>query len=267
MGLQLEIPPGRTLTIRGTKKVLRKVQRKNATSHSYTVHIQVNASGKLAPKLPVVLYEPVSMPKRAREQLDKFKNLEVYWSRSGLMGKEIAKLWMSNVFLKFVEDDSLLIIDSWTGYKEMMQLPEIGRKKLKIVQLPPGSTSVLQPTYVYFNRPFKDFIRKVCNKIRWQHNDFVIGKRENILQILDMLYHQCKADRFDNFLKYSWYRAGYIEEHPPEFETPVQYCLQYKGYAKCEADLCSKFCFLRCAHCILHFCFEHALEHRDGMEL
>ena len=66
MGIQLEIPPGRTLTIRGTKKVIRKVQRTNATTHSYTVHIQLNASGRLPEKLPVVLYEPADMPKRAK---------------------------------------------------------------------------------------------------------------------------------------------------------------------------------------------------------
>lgn len=78
MGLQLEIPPGRTLTIRGTKKVIRKVQRLNATTHSYTIHVQMNASGKLAPRLPVVLYEPSGMPKRARESIASNPNLHIY---------------------------------------------------------------------------------------------------------------------------------------------------------------------------------------------
>lgn len=103
------------------------------------------------------------------------------------MGSEIAKMWMTEVFLKFVDDDSVLVIDSWTGYRQMMQLPEISEKKLKIIQLPGGTTSALQPADVYFNRQFKNFIRKVCNKIRWQHNDFVLAKRENLLDILDML--------------------------------------------------------------------------------
>lgn len=267
MGLELEIPPGRTLTIRGTKKVIRKVQRMNATTHSYTVHIQMCASGKLSPKLPVVLYEPVAMPKRAKEQLPNYLNLHVYWTKSGLMSSEIAKMWMSEVFLNLVGDNSVLIIDSWKGYKQMMEMPQIAAKGLKIVKLPPGSTSALQPTDVYFNRPFKDFIRKLCNKIRWQHNDFTLAKRENLLTILDMIWYQCKAQMFEPFLKYSWYRAGYIQEHPPHFVTPVQFCLGFKGYAKCEADFCDKFCFLRCAHCQRHFCFVDALQHRDNILL
>lgn len=190
MGLQLEIPPGRTLTIRGTKKVIRTVQRVNATTHSYTIHVQMNASGRLAPKLPVILYEPSGVPKRFKEDIAQYRNLHVYWSKSGLMGSEIAKQWMDEVFLNVVEDDSVLVIDSWTGYKQMMQMPRIEEKKLKIIQLPPGSTSVLQPADVYFNRPFKHFIRKICIKVRWQHNDFILSKRSNLLDILDMVWFQ-----------------------------------------------------------------------------
>lgn len=265
MGLQLEIPPGRTLTIRGTKKVIRKVQRVNATTHSYTVHIQLNSSGKLSPKLPVVLYEPSGLPKRARETFDNYQNLHIYSSKSGLMGSEIAKLWMGEVFLKNVEYDSVLIIDSWTGYKQMMQMPEITAKKLKIVQLPPKTTSRLQPADVYFNRPFKNLIRRVCNKVRWMHNDFILAKRENLLNILDMLYYQFKAPRFENLLKYAWYRAEYTQVHPEEFKTPVQFCLGFRGYVKCEADFCPNLCFLKCAYCERHYCFQDALEHRDQM--
>ena len=264
MGLQLEIPPGRTLTIRGTKKVIRTVQRVNATTHSYTIHVQINASGKLAPKLPVVLYEPAGLPKRVREAIEEYQNLKVYSSKSGLMGSEIAKQWMGEVFLNFIEDDSLLIIDSWTGYKQMLQMPEIEAKRLKIITLPPGSTSQLQPADVYFNRTFKNFMRQICNKVRWQHNEFVLAKRENILNILDMMWYQFKAPVFENFLKYSWFRAGFSDEHPSEFETPVQYCFGYKGYTKCESDFCVNLCFLRCAHCGQHFCFKDALTHREA---
>lgn len=43
MGLQLEVTSGRTLAIRGTKKVYSTVQRINATTHSYTIHVQLKA--------------------------------------------------------------------------------------------------------------------------------------------------------------------------------------------------------------------------------
>lgn len=217
MGLQLEISPGRTLTIRGTKKVIRRVQRLNAITHSYTVHINLKASGELPEKLPIVLYEPSGdLPKKAKEEAGNYPNLAIYWSKSGLMGAEIAKMWMKDVFLNAVENNSVLIIDAWKGYNQMMQMPEIKEKKLKIVQLPPGTTSKLQPADVYFNRPFKNLIRRVSNKVRWLHNDWTLAKRENLLALLDMLCYQCRAPRFKNFLLYSWYRAGYLRKHPDE---------------------------------------------------
>lgn len=57
----------------------------------------------------------------------------------------------------------------------MLQMPEIKAKKLKIIVLPAGTTWALQPADVYFNRSFKDLIRKFANKVagnttnsRWQ---------------------------------------------------------------------------------------------------
>lgn len=105
---------------------------------------------KLYPKLPVVLYEPSTgaLPKKAKELLDNYPHLQVYAFRSGLMGSEIAKQWMEDVFLKNVEKNTVLIIDSWTGYKQMMQMPEIAAKKLKIVQPPKKQLVVYsRPTY------------------------------------------------------------------------------------------------------------------------
>lgn len=192
------------------------------------------------------------MPKRAREDIGNYPNLKVFWSKSGLMGSEIAKQWMEEVFLDAVEKNSILIIDAWTGYNQMLQMPQIVAKKLNIIRLPPGTTSRLQPADVYFNRPFKNFIRRVANKVRWQNNDFILAKRENILSILDMQWYQFTAPRFENLVKYAWYRAGYISEHPPQFQTPVEFCMDTRGYVKCEEDFCPKFNFMKCGK---HYCF------------
>lgn len=263
MGLQLEVVSGRTLTIRGTRKVVRKVQRRNATTHSYTVHITLNASGFVPDKLPVVLYEPGRIPLKFENEIAKHSNLHVFWSKSGWMGKDIAKQWMKDVFLPMVQPNSILIIDSWSGYNEMKQMTEISAKDLQIETLPPGSTGTLQPADVFFNRTFKNFIRLMSNKIRWRHIDFILSVRSNLLTILDLTYNQFKAPRYQYFLQYSWYRAGYFPEHPPQFQTPVEFCLQFKGYTKCEHDNCNtNLCFMRCIYCELYLCFNHILEHR-----
>ena len=136
---------------------------------------------------------------------------------------------------------------------------------LKIFRLPAGTTPVLQPADVYFNRPFKDFIRHICQKIRWRHNDFVLSVRDNFLKILDLVWNQCKAPRFRECIKYSWYRAGYLKKHPPKYLTPYKYCMEFQGHIKCESDQCTEYCFLRCAHCELHFCFNHVKDHRHDI--
>lgn len=263
MGLQLEVTSGRTLTIRGMKKVACTVQRMNATTHSYTVQITLNASGFLPEKLPVILHETTGLPKNFDQIRANFGNIHVYSSRSGMMGKELAKLWMLEDFLPIVQQNSLLIIDSWTGYKEMTNLPEIAAKELRIEILPGGTTPILQPADVYFNRTFKHFIRRVSNKIRWRHKEFILSVRANLLTVLDLTYNQFKAPMYNPFLQYSWYKAGYFSEHPPEFSTPTEFCLNCKNYNRCERDDCNQsFCFMRCSYCKLHLCFTHIIDHR-----
>lgn len=264
MGLQLEVTSGRTLTIAGTKKVIRVAQRKNATTHSYTVQITLNASGILPPKLAIVMYEPGDLPQYFYDLVGSFDNLEIYWSKSGWMGKEIAKSWMKEFFLALInEEGNILIIDSWVGYKEMKSMPEVAQKKLRFEVLPAGSTSILQPADVFFNRTFKNYIRMISDRVRWRHEHYVLSVRRNLLTLLDLVHNQFKAPRYVEFLKYSWYRAGYFSEHPAKFETPVQFCLQFKGYIKCERDGCNNnYCFMRCSYCELYLCFTHVIDHR-----
>lgn len=266
MGLQLIIPPGRKIILRGTKKIIRSVQCIDTKIHSFTIHIQMKASGKLSRKLPVFLYESVDLAKRGRMEIGNYPNLHPYSSKSSQTGSDIAMQWMKEVFFDVIENDSVVIIDSWSGYNQMMKMSEISDKKMKIIQLPFGSSSVLQPLDVYFNRPFKDFIRRILTKIQWQQNDYMLKDRENVLNVLDMIWFQCKAPRFENLLKYSWFRAGYTQEHSPDFMTPAQFCLEFRGYEKCKAVSCTNFCFIRCAHCEKYYCFNDALEHRHHME-
>lgn len=262
MSLKMEMVPGRSFTIRGMRKVFRRVQRVNAVTHSFTIHVTLNASGRLPERLPIVLYEPAGVPKNFDQQITPYQNLHVYHTKSGWMTKEIAKNWMSTIFLPMVENGSVLILDSWKGFNEMKTMPELQNKNLHIFTLPEGTTSVLQPADVFFNRTLKHFIRKLSTKIRRLHNEFTLAVRINILKLLDLVHNQFKAPRFRTFLLYSWYAAGYESTHPPPFETPIQFCMQSHMYTKCEIDSCDIVCMLRCAYCSLYLCFQHIIDHR-----
>lgn len=101
--------------------------------------------------------------------------------------------------------------------------------------------NLLKSVYVYFNRTLEHFIRKVLDKIRWRHSDFILSIRTNILIILDLAYNQFKAPMYIPFLQFSWYKSGYYSEPPPEFLSPVEFCLDFEGYIKCERDGCNFF--------------------------
>lgn len=196
MGLHLGIISGRTLTISGTKKKVCNFQRSDAKTHSYIVHIQLNAAGKLPKKLPIILCAPGQMQKKARRDTENYPNLHIHWSTSIPKGTETATKWMNEVFLDIVEENSVLLIDAWTGYEQMLQLPQIKAKKLEIIQLPAGTASKLQPADVYFNRQFKSMIRRICTRVRWQEHDFEWSKEENFPPLMDMLWYQFTAPRF-----------------------------------------------------------------------
>lgn len=78
MGLQLEVTSGRTLSVRGSKKVIRVIQREHAATHSFTLHITLRADGELPQKMPIVLYEPNGAPQKFPDEVAPFKNLHSY---------------------------------------------------------------------------------------------------------------------------------------------------------------------------------------------
>lgn len=126
--------------------------------------------------------------------------------------------------------------------------------------LPPGSTSTLQPADVYYNRTFKNFIRRASDWIRWKKPEYTLAIRKNILNLLDLVYNQFKSDIFSNFLKYSWFKTGFRTKHPGDFVTPVEYCLNFGDLVDCNS--CGNFPFLHCSYCSNHYCFDHAMNHR-----
>lgn len=260
MGLVLEVVSGRTLTIRGTKKVARAVQRANAVTHSLTVHIVLCADGSLLPKLPVVLYEP-KVPQSFGEMVAPFKDLVCFSKPSGKMDSAIACEWLLDCFLPNVQCGSLLIIDGWTGFKQMKELPAVKENNLAIITLPDGSTPFLQPADVYFNRIFKNFVRVCSDRIRWKVPDYIISKRENLLALLELTYYMFKAERFKSFLQYSWFKTGIFPDRGDVFVTPVSFCLRFKP-TKCMQQNCTSWSFMRCSWCETYRCFFHILHHR-----
>ncbi|KYN10456.1 hypothetical protein ALC57_17407, partial [Trachymyrmex cornetzi] len=56
--------------------------------------------------------------------------------------------------------------------------------------------------------------------------DVNLHLRNNIIKIQSLIHNQLSSPRFINLFKYSWYKSGYLQEKPPEFDNPVDYCFK-----------------------------------------
>jgi hypothetical protein len=213
-GIKLEMSYGRTLTSRGEKIVEAKIQRTNATTHSFTIQPVICIDGTLCSPLLVCFFEPGGAPKKFKDELRSFTNLFPVSSTSGLLTSALELSWLKEQFIPNVEENSLLLVDSWTGYNQSVADEQI-KNSVTFKIMPPKTTPSVQPLDVFFNRQIKEFIRRISDKIRRTNQDFVLSTRVNLARLISLTHTQFTSPRFSNFLKYSWYAAGYTNEKPP----------------------------------------------------
>jgi hypothetical protein len=120
---------GRTLAFKGEKQVQAAVQSKNATSHSFTVQPTISADGKFILPALVCFYEPSGAPKCFKRDLEEFKNLHCVSTKSGKMTSELMKTWMKEIFLPAVPINSILLLDSWSGFNQAKEIAEVKKKE------------------------------------------------------------------------------------------------------------------------------------------
>lgn len=257
---------GRSLAPTGDRNVERIAQAVTSTTHSYTVLPMIFADGRLAKKLFVVLQESNGrFP--ARFDPTSFDNLEVHCHTSHMMTKNLMFKWIENCVATEVLNNSLLLLDDWTSWRSVNhqaiqdKLPP--EKHLTIQNLPKGSTSMIQPLDVFFFRVFKGFVRRIHQHVMAHEETitFQIAQRDNILVVLQVVYHQFCHPRYQRFLQYSWQKCGYIEGYNPgredEFDTPTKYCFPKNETTDCQHENCQNLSFVRCSYCSNSFCFNH----------
>lgn len=81
------------------------------------------------------------------------------WSTSGLMLANQANRWLEEVFCHQAEFGSILLVDSWTGYKLCKENPLLDEYEFEIETIPAGTTADLQPCDLFLNMQLKQFIR------------------------------------------------------------------------------------------------------------
>lgn len=263
-GFQKEMRAKRTLSFKGEKHIEAIAQSTTALTHSYTIMPIISLDGSLLPKLYVCLQEPTGrFGPRVKQTMFYADNLVVDASKSGKMGNDNVTLFMRHAFLPFCGNKSLLLLDSWSGHKSSDSLKAVFRahpdKEVEILQIPPGTTNVIQPLDREFFRQWKAFYRKLTEKIIvCKSLQFPVYHRDNILKLQSVVHYQFSSPRFQNVIKYAWHASKYTDIRPDSFLTPAEFCLRTSNNV-CDSQGCHMSSLLVCSWCTKNLCFEHCI--------
>ncbi|OQV21416.1 hypothetical protein BV898_04625 [Hypsibius exemplaris] len=235
----------------------------------------IDANGKLFSPLFIVMKEVTGDTFGPQVQRDLFTapNTLVTASSSGKMKKEHLKVWLEEVFFPHVGDRTVLVIDSWSTYKNTALLdaatPE-GRH-VQIVTVPPKTTPLCQPLDVFGFRMWKTFVRKIWDWVVRDDIQCELHLRNAALKLQSLVHNQFSSPRFREMWKVGWTHPGYFEndEHV-EFKTPSQFCFESdaaKENHRCSVAPCEKTHFLTCAWCKATLCFEHFFQYNHFCEV
>jgi hypothetical protein len=269
-GFQIELRSGRTLSVKGEAEINCLVKGSSSLTHSYTI-MPIMSMNRLLSPLYVLLKEAGGkFPAKGHYS---FPNLHVCAGFSSIMTKSHLSSWIKHVLCPNLENaNTLLLVDSWSTYKDkeniMSNIPE--GKEVRIEQIPPGTTGKIQPFDSQYFRTYKSFVRKICDRIMLDYDEYPLNKRDNILKLqvkkkrkkIDIIFvyfqsvchNQFTADRFQGFIKYSWYRTGYQLGPPEKYVTPLEYCFNELADT---CFLCNQCGFLKCAFCEQTLCIDH----------
>lgn len=265
-GFTLELLSHRTLETCGTQQVYSNMQSKSANTHSYTAQFLITASGELKAPLFLILPEKGgNFGPRVASTMFRHPELHVVSSTSGKITKPLLKDWFKNVFFPNVPSDSVLLLDSLTTYKDRAEIDaeKPHDKNYSTITIPGGLTGQTQPLDVYFNRPYKAFLRRISDFINYYCETTIkLHLRDTILKLQTLTHNQFRSPRFKGFIKHAWEKSGLIAENELSnnsyrFEDPNDFCFSSDCILRQSCSSCDNSqCFIRCAWCKAILCFK-----------
>ncbi|EGT39961.1 hypothetical protein CAEBREN_12804 [Caenorhabditis brenneri] len=255
-GFQLEMTTARTLTFTGVKDVHCVVQNVSATTHSYTILPIISASGKLHEKLFVTLKEPKG--KFLKKGHFKADNLVVTCHTSHIMTKNLMQEFFEKVvFDKSMPKKSLLMVDSWSSWKDKGLIDSITprSKKLEMVIIPLGCTGHVQPCDVGIFGGFKKVVKTITSYCQLTCKNYKLCARDPTLKMISQVWWQLRSPKLVPWVRQAWAAAGYNVPKPPHWFTPRQLLFSRDLDRDCVKANCDFTPMIKCIYCERSFCF------------
>ena len=94
------------------------------------------------------------------------------------------KKWLEKVFFPNVWQNSILLLDSWSGHcSQAVEEAKPAYKNLKLFKIPKGTTGKIQPLDVFGFRIWKNFIRHFSDSVILINNNINLHLRNNVIKL------------------------------------------------------------------------------------
>jgi hypothetical protein len=137
-------------------------------------------------------------------------------------------------------------------------MPE--NKIINVKKIPAGTTGKIQPLDVYGFRIWKNYMRQFSDNVILMGYDIKLHGRNDVIKLQSLVHNQLCSPRYKNLFKYSWYKSGYIDKQPDNFDNPVEFSFGDSCNTHCEVEGCRNVAIVRCGWCKKSLCFKHFYE-------
>ena len=103
-------------------------------------------------------------------------------------------LRFNQVFLPNTGEESVLLVDSWGGFKQMAHETDT-TKNITIKYIPEGTTGLVQPWNRYGARPWKNYTRRLSELLTKAEPETNLHERNNIIKWQSLAYNQLSPPR------------------------------------------------------------------------
>lgn len=159
----------------------------------------------------------------------------------------------------------LLLADSWGGHSSNSMLTHMRTAAgARILKIPPGTTDLLQPLDVGFNRQYKKLWKRIEEEAWAREMIRNVTSRSGIINIQSLMRDQLGAPAYADMIRWAWHQTDKGFDETQISRRPIRKVddinFKFKSDEKCIHNGCNEYAFIRCAHCGRHLCLQHFLE-------